>query len=115
MHVQNLTGAALAWAVAKAEGVELHPPERGQMVLYTESTCNQYEPCLNGNIFVILMNKHRISVDIGHDGVWLAFSRQNYADEAEYMCSGASMQQAAMRCLVRMKLGEDVDIPKELR
>lgn len=115
IKTQNLQGAQLAWAVAQAEGVPLHPPERGQVNLYTESTCNQYDPCLNGNLFVILMNQEKISVNCDHDGVWIACSTQNYADERRFMCSGVSMQQAAMRTLVFSKLGDEVEIPKELQ
>jgi len=115
MHVNQLQGAALAWAVAKAEGVKLWPPERGQVVLYTERYCNQYDPCLDGNLFIILMNNHKLSVEIGHDGVWLGYSLQNYADEKRFCSAGQSMQQAAMRCLVWMTLGENIDIPKELK
>lgn len=61
-----------------------------------------------------IIERERLCLRIGHDGVWLAFSMQNYNDDQEFMHGGTTPLEAAMRCFVASKLGNEVDIPVEL-
>jgi hypothetical protein len=61
-----------------------------------------------------IIERERLCIDIGHDGVWLACSKQNYDDVPEFMHAAPTPLIAAMRCYVASKLGEEVEVPKEL-
>lgn len=61
-----------------------------------------------------IIEREGVCVDIGSAGVWLAWSKQNYADEPTHMKSGPTALIAAMRCYVASKLGDEVDVPEEL-
>lgn len=65
-----------------------------------------------------IIERERICLNIGHDGVWLACIKQNYEDRPEYLQAGKTPLEAAMRCYVASKLaskrGDEVEIPGEL-
>jgi hypothetical protein len=122
MKTYNLTGSGLDWAVhtAQFEGccIEIEVwPKAGELASRRivlreagEIICPSTDWAQGGPI----IDLHRICIDIGHAGVWLAYSKQNYADDKEYMHSGDTPLVAAMRCYVASKLGVEVDIPAEL-
>jgi hypothetical protein len=100
MKTSELTGAALNWAVAKCRGFSDYVPARDN-----HSTCwNKGGP---------IIEREKISV-LDANGCWGA--RKTYWDSSrssrDYF--GPTPLIAAMRCYVASKLGDTVEIPKEL-
>ena len=109
MKTSELTGAALDWAVAKCEGVTVLPKmrggcyvtlDRGETVLLCYSTnWSQGGPIIE-----------REGIQIARVGdAWEA-----WVDADDVFCKGTTPLIAAMRCYVASKLGDEVEIPKEL-
>lgn len=61
-----------------------------------------------------IIDKHHICLDVGHDGIWISYTQQNYSGEKESMMSGTTALEAAMRCYVYSKLGSEVKLPDKL-
>lgn len=121
----QLSGIALDYAVALAEGfgprqymrsidvrlnVEgkasaLLVPINRAYVIWTPTTCQQGDA---------IIDREKISTTINHNGTWLAYIGYNLNDEQLFMMAGATRREAAMRCYVASKLGDEVEIPKEL-
>ena len=96
IKTSELTGAALDWAVGKAEGLA----DRLAPVNY----CGKWE---HGGPII---EREKLAICIGWKQ-WLAFS-----DDTENAgVQGPTPLIAAMRCYVASKLGDTVDIPDELR
>ena len=104
MKTSELTGAALDWAVTKAEGFdhEVTSPEWGMWGWATDWA--QGGP---------IIERERIGIDCDDQGVWFA----SFDLSAETALGAASTTPliAAMRCYVASKLGADVDVPNELQ
>lgn len=119
MKVSELTGPALDWVVAKCKGQVLLDPHNNEWEycwnLLGDNSGNYYSPSTDWSQGGPIIEWWRICIDIGHDGVCLAYSKQNYADNKEFMCSGSTPLIAAMRCFVASKLGEDVELPEKLK
>ena len=96
MKTSELTGAALDWAVTKCMG-------------YNESVWRNFRnECLYSTDWAQggpIIEREKITLDVFEDGVWVA---------SEYK-EGPTPLIAAMRCYVASKLGDDVDIPEELK
>ena len=111
MKTYSMTGLALQYAVALA--LDLNPKayknEKGAY-LVTDRRANTPLLITAGDI----QDKHRISAEVGHDGIWIAYNLYNYADERRNMQGGRTREEAVFRCLVDMKIGLQVDIPLEL-
>jgi hypothetical protein len=118
VKTSNLTGSALNWAVAKAEGLRVN--DDGSMKYW------KYFPGYGDDDFDIpayttdwsqggpLIEREHISTTQDHSGLWLAYIGWNYADSKDHMQADRSLLVAAMRCFVVSKLGDEVDVPKEL-
>jgi hypothetical protein len=112
MKTSELTGAALDWAVAKCEGMLAEPwlwgDEQEVLMRYKFSTdWSQGGP---------IIERERIATTpmtptVGEDRTpyWFA----NYDGQITYR-DGPTPMIAAMRCYVASKLGDEVEIPKEL-
>ena len=115
MKVSELEGAALDWAVAKCEGVEIDE-DFDAWVVDTDEPCfkNPYKPSTNWSQGGPLMEWHGISVGFDFEGddveVWFA-----YADQKPQVNYGPTVLIAAMRCHVASNLGDEIDVPKELQ
>lgn len=121
VKVSNLTGAKLNWAVAKCEGHEIDSLMGGAVWYWLKCSLtgdmevvDLYNPSIDWAQGGPIIEREKITVSIGHDGVWIAYSMQNYEDRKEYMQAGPTALIAAMRCYVSMRLGNTVDIPEEL-
>jgi hypothetical protein len=127
MKTQDLTGAALDWAVAKCEGHKVNVGFRnltytpkGKRTLYNYAPSTNWAqggPIIEREIFKVFRNvggkwtaqlKRRIpyysptyDADIGTDEI--------------VSVAGETALIAAMRCYVRSKLGDEVEIPEELK
>jgi hypothetical protein len=97
MKTSELTGAALDWAVAKAIG-EYKPVA----VPHYSTDWAQGGP---------IIEKEGIRLHRSHTGDWWAGAES----EPHKPISGPTPLIAAMRCYVASKLGDEVDVPEELR
>ena len=105
MKTSELTGAALDWAVAKAEGLSTY-------VEVVEGFKPSTDWAQGGPII------EREKMDI----MWNVDDVESYicsTDAYGYFgpiasCEGTTPLIAAMRCYVTSKLGDDVDVPQEL-
>jgi len=111
MKTAELTGAALDWAVAKCEGEKFRWQPEYDCIGQEYDAHHYSTDWAQGGPIIEL---GRICIDIGHDGVWLAYTKQNYEDDKEFMHAGPTPLIAAMRCFVASRLGDEVDVPKEL-
>ena len=106
MRTNELTGAALDWAVAKCEGIGLGP--RGFVVYYFEGDPAMWQPSTDWAQGGPIIERKKIAIDF--DGAaWCA--SDNRKPLANY---GPTPLIAAMRCYVASKLGDEVEIPQEL-
>lgn len=98
MQTIELTGAALDWAVAKAEGLDYFHPEIGPSQPDYSTDWAQGGPIIQ-----------REKIELEYDGfAWWARIK---ADD-DY--TGLTPLRAAMRCYVASKLGDEIEIPAEL-
>jgi hypothetical protein len=120
MKTSELTGAALDWAVAKCEGVDVGEPihltyAQEFKLMHDEGDLNYSSSWAQGGpiieregIVVALCKKH------GWVAVRELWYLQDAADHA--LCStGETYLIAAMRCYVASQLGDEVEIPEELK
>lgn len=147
MKTRDLSGRALDYAVALAEGLQLCDwYGRGvtrfnglkldlgygrfrPYILDSDITRAQVKACEDSPFLSDqqywqptravegddIIDRERISTEIGHSGQWLAYSMYNLNDDKNFMVIGTTRREAAMRCYVLSKLGDDVEIPKELK
>lgn len=139
MKTSELTGAALDWAVAKAEGKALvffddyfrhmssaagHSPVRTDQHLAFQPLSGKHG-VLVGRGFVQeipaystdreqggqIIEREKIGTVYRAGEYWLAYT----FDGAEFEGIGPTPLIAAMRCYVASKLGDEVEIPEELK
>ena len=132
MKTNELTGAALDWAVGVAEGIqwESDDPEVG---LYHRRSRNDrlvlgaldydimedwgltpYEPSTNWAQGGPIIEREGISV-LYRVGVNMTASiNEQYTQTIGHRHKGNIGLLVAMRCYVASKLGDDIDLPKEL-
>lgn len=130
MKTIELTGRALDYAVALAEGwtnLHLHTP-RGMgdiepylVMDYTRDDGKVSWEALGDMGYVggsegdDIIDRERISTQAEHGTRWLAFTGPRLGEyKPRSVQYGATRREAAMRCFIASKLGDEVDIPKEL-
>jgi hypothetical protein len=101
VKVSELQGAALDWAVAKCEGLDYWHPEIGSSQPDYSTDWAQGGP-------IIEREKIALSYDTERFG-WVA---SFYAGDDVF---GGTPLIAAMRCYVASKLGDEIEIPEELK
>ena len=108
MKTSELTGAALDWAVAKCEGTLGHyvqPNEkRGTTKWETTPSTRRYSTDWSQGGPII----EREGLTLTHQAIWGAQT------DDDLFAYGPTPLIAAMRCYVASKLGDEVEIPKEL-
>jgi hypothetical protein len=111
MKTSELTGAALDWAVSKAEGINMEPRFMKTAWVAYSTDWSQGGP---------IIEREKITLDYfgdgGHEhgGEWLGQTwDQNGNLVSEEM--GYTPLIAAMRCYVASRLGDEVTIPEELK
>jgi hypothetical protein len=102
MKTNELSGAALDWAVAKCEG-------HGIGVLDDP----WFAPSTNWKQGGAIIEREGISVCPDEIAPWCAFFDHGTAEYAFY--TGETPLIAAMRCFVASKLGDEVQLPEELK
>jgi len=119
MKTSELTGAALDWAVAKAEGwIDNYNSWLYEATL-EEIADGSYHPSEHWDAGGPIIEREKITLDYfgdgGHEhgGEWLGQTwDQNGNLVSEEM--GDTLLIAAMRCFVAFRLGDEVEIPKEV-
>lgn len=106
MKTSELIGKPLDWAVAQYVDKHVH---------IVDIHWGNYCPSTNWAVGGPIIERERLCIDIDSAGVWMAWSKQNYEDEPRFMVCGPTPLIAAMRCLVASKLGDNIDIPEELK
>jgi len=107
MKTSELTGAALDWAVAKsnqAAGLVKSDPMLDCMSYFT--------PTSNWAQGGPIIEREKISTT--YYGTWLAAGEVDTTGEARGYY-GPTPLLAAMRCYVSSKLGDEIEIPEELK
>lgn len=119
VKTNNLSGAALDWAVAKAGNVTVKLSPTG-FLIYTDKSIptgpqgRVYQPSTNWAQGGPIIEQEFIYADRLMGGQWLAAKRNDEGDS--FLCAehGPTPLIAAMRCFVASKLGDVVEIPEEL-
>lgn len=132
VRTSELTGAALDWAVAKADkrlgrGEVEGAVDRENSWLYVLEDSNEemhsrlvqcyYSPSTNWAQGGPIIERERLGVCYYHEADgwevpnWAAW-RTDIDDRVQIM--GETALIAAMRCFVAVQLGDEVDVPKEL-
>jgi hypothetical protein len=115
MKTSELSGLALDWAVAKCEGFKVSRRGPGNKIgvyrIDGESwyeTRKPYNPSTEWEQGGPIIQRENLEIVPLCPGTWraLAMSRDWY--------NGRTPLEAAMRCYVASKLGEDIDVPSEL-
>jgi len=107
MKTNELTGAALDWAVAKCEGT-LHDDG---------SVSDYFQPSVDWEQGGAIIECEEISIsrEFSSDRImWAAWTPAPIRDDAAAFGYGKTPLIAAMRCYVASKLGDDVELPEEL-
>jgi hypothetical protein len=110
MKTSELTGAALDWAVAKCEkSINDH------FAIQWEQGHRNYSSDWSQGGPIIERNRISLRPDYWENGGCRAFiDRGGSAKNVVGAMHGPTPLIAAMRCLVASKLGDEVEIPKEL-
>jgi hypothetical protein len=62
-----------------------------------------------------IIDREKINLSVGHDGVWMACIKQNYSDEPLHLSPGHTALTAAMRCYVASYFNATIEIPEGLK
>ena len=108
MKVSELIGPALDWAVAKCAGRALHRSKSGRWM-----TAN-YEPSADWAQGGPIIEREVISLIHPKYDCWTAHCYDKTVDDESYTLDGPTPLIAAMRCYVASKLGDEIEVPKEL-
>jgi len=119
MKTSELISPALDWAVAKCEGLEF--VEYKNKTIYVNKYCPltgdfevQYgfKPSVYWNQGGPIIEREKIVVAPYNNQNWHAWPFSNFDSDS---ITGTTPLIAAMRCYVASKLGDEVDIPEELK
>lgn len=111
MKTSELTGAALDWAVAKCEGWERDMERR----YHSNDPDFQYEYSTDWAQGGSIIEREKIDVFHQDNGYTGAIKMATDADPHPRPYFGPTPLIAAMRCYVASKLGDEVEIPEELK
>ena len=122
MKTSELTGAALNWAVAKCEGPSVFVKHAPVQVMYTpkgKRSWYVYTPSTNWGQGGPIIERELLMIEPVFWTVegwhWVAYvlGPNNLAENYEQR--GSTPLIAAMRCYVASKLGDDIEIPEDLK
>ena len=110
MKTSELQGAALDWAVAKCEGAEFtyeDHPHHEMFDMHYSTDWAQGGPIIAREGITLEHNPDRC--------LWIASTPAPEHRNGAVEVTGPTPLIAAMRCYVASKLGDEVEIPEELR
>ena len=122
IKTSELTGAALDWAVAESEGnVRLQYDSREGLIICNILGWIPYRPSVAWAQGGQIIDREKLCVGYQHqcdpeyvpllDPATICWARTTAGGYLKY---GPTLLTAAMRCYVASKLGDEVDVPKEL-
>lgn len=112
IKTQDLTGAALDWAVAKCENSDTSIEHFTAMHSHYAYDHDTFDYSTNWAQGGPIIERERISIR-QWTNVPLVHAYMPH-DNAPWLSDGTSPLVAGMRCLVAAKLGDEVDVPEEL-
>lgn len=122
LKTKDLTGAALDWAVAKCEGIEVSIGNSGTLYVIRGYSPIEYKPRKDWSQGGPIMGREisrvfknvggTYSAQIEHEIDHPLVAHKLLAGWTN--ASGPTMLAAAMRCWVISKLGDEIDVPEEL-
>jgi hypothetical protein len=117
MKTSELTGAALDWAVAKCEPDDTlaiyFDEDTGEPLRYDDWENNQeYKPSTDWTQGGPIIERKLAKIERFSDSLWEATAFTKNAQD--FVQNGPTPLIAAMRCYVASKMGDNIDIPKEL-
>lgn len=118
VKVQELTGTALDWAVAQAEGLKaaIYPDKPRYVFIDSPgSGCGPYHPSLSWAQGGPLLEKHGINTEQSSwdwKGTCILWRAKAQVDSAYF--DHVNLLVAVMRAVVHANLGDTVSVPSEL-
>ena len=115
IKTSDITGPVLDWAVAKAEGHDVAVAEGTGLILIRRGfVADYFDPSTNWGWGGPIIERECISITHERpDGSgWTAETDAGHDDQSEH---GPTPLIAAMRCFVASKLGDEIDVPEELK
>lgn len=112
IKTQDLTGAALDWAVAKCENSDTSIEHFTAMHSHYAYDHDTFDYSTNWAQGGPIIERERISIR-QWTNVPIVHAYMPH-DNAPWLSDGTSPLVAGMRCLVAAKLGDEVDVPEEL-
>ncbi len=117
MKVENMNNLQLNWAVATCAIADFSISGAGPnaWMIYSpkRSAWMIYSPTTNWKQAGPIIEAARISIEIKHDGWWLA-RQYDINDDPQWMSVGETPLVAAMRCFVKSKHGDALEPPAYL-
>jgi hypothetical protein len=119
IKTSTLKEKALDWAVAKCGGIRvssIQPHGRLEIHFNDENGCDTWTPSTDWAQGGPIIERERISIKgVGFNGLieWEAMTPS--VSFCHYYGIGPTPLIAAMRCYVASKLGDEVDVPEELK
>ena len=121
MKTDELSGAALDWAVAKCEGIELENGCYNRLLVDGRMSKGQsmlvpFKPSTDWEQGGEIIEREKIGLHYG-DGTWGVNAGRWEANHPNclYVEGGDTPLIAAMRCYVASWLGDEVQLPEELK
>ena len=125
IKTSQLTGILLDWAVATAKGykyIKIFKPQRPTDHGWIEvrfnpdirATTSTFSPSINWSQGGPIIERELICYNKSMDTYWTWLNNDAEGDRNP-RASGPTLLIAAMRCYVASKLGEEVEIPEELK
>jgi len=109
MRTEELTGAALDWAVASIELTGHDDYTNVLMVTVGDDNDWKYNPSTDWAQGGAIIEREMIELVPVTGALWEAYKRNQHIPS-----DGATPLIAAMRCYVASKLGDEVELPEEL-
>jgi hypothetical protein len=120
VKTKDLIGHQLDWAVAKCEGWPI-PNINGFIALYRDSNCYAYSkkwdlagPIIEREGITIAMYSETLKERVESGDWWFAQPREAEAFDCSDDVDAQTPLIAAMRCFVRQKFGEEMEVPDQL-
>jgi len=114
MKTSELTGAALDWAVAEANGTPIYRDGKTLSRMDVDGGI-YWQPSIDWSQGGPIIEREGINLDnYAKNPQWSAWTPAPDQATGESQAYGPTPLIAAMRCYVASKLGDDVDVPEEL-
>ena len=117
VKVAELSGAALDWAVAKCESEVLGEDLFGlKPIIAAPIFVQNYKPSTDWAQGGPIIEREKISIMEECNGTWMgSIGGCTDLDMPLYQEHGPTPLIATMRCYVTSKLGEEIEVPEELK